>query len=222
MEGASRWRVWQLVDSALPTGGFAHSGALEAMAQLSLVGGSAGVRRMIGEALWQAGYGVLPFVKAAHETPGALSELDGLCDVFMASHVANRASRAQERALLDAGARIFPDDLGALRERARRERLALHLGPSAGVTLGALGFGREESQAVVLHWTLRGVSSAAVRLGLIGPFEAQRLQADAEETQAAVLARCGALGVDDAAQTAPLVEAAGMGHDALYSRLFQS
>ena len=28
--------------------------------------------------------------------------------------------------------------------------------------------------------------------------------------------------VDEAAQTAPLVEAAGMGHDALYSRLFQS
>lgn len=222
MDGASRWRVWQLVDSALPTGGFAHSGALEAMAQLGLVAGGAGVRRMMAEALWQAGYGVLPFVRAAHESPNALGELDALCDVFTASHVANRASRAQGRALLDTGARIFPDELGALREQARRERLALHLGPAAGVALRALELDGETSQAVLLHWTLRGVASAAVRLGLIGPFEAQRLQAGAEETLTAVLTRCGALGLDDAAQTAPLVEAAGMGHDALYSRLFQS
>lgn len=222
MEGASRWRVWQLVDSALPTGGFAHSGALEAMAQLGLASGAAGVRRMMAEALWQAGYGVLPFARAAHESPEALGELDRLCDAFVASHVANRASRAQGRALLDTGARIFPAELGALREQARRERLALHLGPAAGVALGALGLGREESQAVILHWTLRGVGSAAVRLGLVGPFEAQRLQAGAEETLSAVLSRCGALGLDEAAQTAPLVEAAGMGHDSLYSRLFQS
>lgn len=220
--GASRWRVWQLIDSALPTGGFAHSGGLEAMAQLGLVTGGPGVRRMIAEALWQAGHGVLPFVRSAHEGREGWGALDRLCDVMMASQVANRASRAQGRALLDAGARIFPETLGALRERARGERMALHLGPSAGVVLGALGLGREESQAVVLHWTLRGVASAAVRLGLVGPFEGQRLQAGAEPTLAAVLARCGALGVDDAAQTSPLVEAAGMGHDALYSRLFQS
>ena len=180
------------------------------------------MRRVIAEALWQAGYGALPFVAAAHATPEAIGELDALCDVVTTSHVANRASRAQGRALLDAGARIFPEALGAQREAARAARRALHLGPTAGLTLGALGVGRDEAQAVVLHWTLRGVASAAVRLGLVGPFEAQRLQAEAETTLAAVLSQCGALGLDDVAQTAPLVEAAGMGHDGLYSKLFQS
>lgn len=220
--GASRWRVWQLVDSALPTGGFAHSGGLEAMAHAGLVSGAEGVRRALDEALWQAGHGVLPWVRAAWEAPGAVVSLDARCEAFVTSAVARRASRAQGRALLDAGARIFPSELAALRKRAREERWRLHLGPTAGVALGALGVAGEEAQALVLHWTLRGVSSAAVRLGLVGPFEAQRLQAEGAATLARVLTACGGLTMEEAAQTAPLPEIAGMGHDALYSRLFQS
>ena len=220
--GAARWRVWQLVDSALPTGGFAHSGGLEAMAQAGLVTGGEGVRRALDEALWQAGHGVLPWVRAAWMAPDAVGLLDGECEVFVVSAVARRASRAQGRALMDPGARIFPTELAALRQRAREGRWGMHLGPMAGVALGALGVGCEEAQAMVLHWTLRGVASAAVRLGLVGPFEAQRMQAEGAAVMAKVLAACGGLTTEEAAQTAPLVEVAGMGHDALYSRLFQS
>ncbi|MFP2912429.1 urease accessory protein UreF, partial [Pyxidicoccus sp. 3LFB2] len=63
--GAS-WRVLQLADSGFPTGGFAHSGGLEAAVQAGEVRGASELRRFVRELLWQAGHGALPLLGAAH------------------------------------------------------------------------------------------------------------------------------------------------------------
>jgi urease accessory protein len=59
-----------------------------------------------------------------------------------------------------------------------------------------------------------------VRLGASGPLEAQRLHRDVAPLLDDVLASCVAL--DDAAQTAPILELYGSLHDRLDGRLFQS
>jgi len=61
-----------------------------------------------------------------------------------------------------------------------------------------------------------------VRLGIVGPLEAQQVQASRASVLGAILASCGALDVDDAAATAPLLELFGALHDRLDGRLFQS
>jgi len=61
-----------------------------------------------------------------------------------------------------------------------------------GATLAGLGLERREALALHLYAALRGVASAAVRLGLIGPHEAQRLQCRHGATLDAVLADCEA------------------------------
>src|SRR5688572_14928401 len=100
--------TWQVVDSAFPTGGFAHSLGLEAAWQAGEVPDRDALGRFVRSALLQVGYGVLPLVTAAFRDPGRLGELDALTEAFLTNPVANRASRTQGRALVATAARVWP------------------------------------------------------------------------------------------------------------------
>ena len=208
------WRSLQLADSAFPTGGFAHSAGLEAAAQAGEV---ADLRAFTRAVLWQAGYGALPLVREAWLDSGALPRLDARADIFLANHVANRASRTQGGAFFSTCARVFPAEAPRL-----PEGLCMHLAPLWGVVFRSLGMPLEEARSLFLWSTARGVLSAGVRLGLAGTYEAQRMLGELGPTLDAVGARCGDLGVEDLAQPAPLLDLLHATHDRLHSRLFQS
>jgi urease accessory protein len=215
--------VWQLIDSAFPSGGFAHSAGLEAAVQHGHVGDSAGVRRFAKQSLAQWGRSALPLVTAAHRRPDDIAELDQLADVFLSNPVANRASRAQGRALLTSVARAFPDVPVAPFDAAIRSNDAAgHYAPMFGAIFTRLGVNLIDTQRAFLFIASRGVSSAAVRLGIIGAYEAQTIQADLSSQIDTVIHDCGTLPPQDIAQTAPLIELFQSTHDRLYSRLFQS
>ena len=217
------WLVLQLADSAFPTGGFAHSGGLEAAAQLGEVASAEDLATYLDAALWQAGHASLPFVGAAHDAPAQVAQVDAACDAFLTNHVANRASRTQGRAFAATAACVLERPaLRALDEACRARAVHAHLAPVFGAALSTLDVSRERAQALFLYTTLRALTSAAVRLGLSGPHEAQRAIAARAGVMDRVLSACAALSVHDAAQTAPLLDLFGMAHDRLYSRLFQS
>jgi urease accessory protein len=81
---------------------------------------------------------------------------------------------------------------------------------------------RDDALRIYLFVTLRGILSACVRLGLVGPHQGQRLQSEHGPTLDEVLASCRALRVDQAATTAPMHDVFAALHDRLYARLFQS
>ena len=86
----------------------------------------------------------------------------------------------------------------------------------------ALGVPLDTTQRVVLFTASRGVLSAAVRLGVTGSYDAQRLHSECAAFSATVLARYRDVGPTDLAQTAPFIDILQGAHDRLYSRLFQS
>ena len=218
----SDWLLWQLADSAFPTGGFAHSGGLEAAWQHGEVRGRADLTSFLEASLGQIGRASLPFVDAAHREPARLVALDRLCDAFTSNHVANRASRLQGQALLATAERIFPGpSLQRLREPTHQPPCG-HLAPVFGAVMGALGLDGRATARMFFFQHLRGLLAGAVRLGIVGPMEAQSLQHRLSPRAEEVLARCGGSSVDDIAQTSPLLDIWQGAQDRLYSRLFQS
>jgi len=219
----ARWQLLQIADSAFPTGGFAHSSGLEAAVAHGRARTADDLDVYLREHLWNVGWASLPFVTAAFDAPGDVWALDAWTDAAITSHVANRASRTQGRTFLGTCAQIFDEPLvSSLAARARARDVSAHLAPVFGASLAALGAPRHEVQALHLYIALRGVTSAAVRLGLVGPHEAQRLQRSHGRTLDAVLGACEDLAPEEAATACPLLDVMGATHDRLYARLFQS
>lgn len=215
------WLIWQLADSAFPTGGFAHSSGLEAAWQTGEVTTAYELARFVRDSLWQTGYGVLPLARAAHRAPDRLEELDGFADAFLTNAVANRTSRIQGRAFVATCVRVWPRP-ALIELDARVQRICGHFGPSAGATQRELGVPLVVAQRLMLFATARSLFAAAVRLGIVGSYHAQGLQLACGPELDRVLAQCGELDETQVAQTAPGIDLWLSAHDRLYSRMFQS
>ena len=167
--------------------------------------------------LQQIASSIIPLISVIHREPNRFPEMDALSDAFLSNHVANRASRQQGRALLNSSRRIFGPSIPSSTVEAPN-----HLAPVFGSVTHALGVARLDATELFLFQHLRGLTASAIRLGIVGPLEAQTSQRRLAPRAREVLAACETLTEDDIAQTAPLLEIWQGGHDRLYSRLFQS
>ncbi len=223
-------QLWQLADSAFPTGGFVHSGGLEAAMQLGRLRGG-DLDRHLRESLANAAWSSLPLVSASHATLGArparplestaLLALDALTDATLSTAPANRASRTQGQSWVATAAAAFPDsDAPELKKLLRSSHTPGHLAPWFGAVCAALDVDLATTRELFLFLHLRGQISTAVRLGLIGPMAAQRLQATLSTAIPELLAATDDATVEDCALAAPLHDILHGHHDRLRSRLF--
>jgi urease accessory protein len=229
----SSWLLWQLVDSAFPTGGFAHSAGLEAAWQHGEIKNRNELISFVEAGLHQLGHAALPFVIAAHHEPKRLPEFDQLCDAFTSNHVANRASRAQGKAFLAAVQRIFLVGHASRLSPFKTENANIetdkmpvlqfnHFPCIFGGALSLLDVPHETATRLFFFNHLRGIFAAAVRLNIVGPMEAQSLQHQFSATAENILQASASLTLDDIAQSSPLLDLWQGAQDRLYSRLFQS
>ena len=197
------WLLLQLADGTFPSGGFAHSNGLEAASVL----GEVDVESFLDTSLRQAGRFALPFVSAARND---LAAADDECDAMLLFRAPNQASRAQGRALLSAVRRVW--------ERPEDYAGPMHYAPIFGHVFATLGVTEEETRAAYLHGLARSILSAGVRLGLLGPLEAQKIHA----SRASLMSDVVRTAAPSPAQTAPLLEIYSALHERLDGRMFQS
>ncbi|MCH2211565.1 MAG: hypothetical protein MK110_09700 [Fuerstiella sp.] len=236
--------LWQLVDATFPSGGFVHSAGLEVQLRWKRVTDGATLKELIKHHLVHTGRSVVPFVSESYLSPDRLKSLDHDFDVFLSNHVASRASQAQGRAFLTAATAAFQhSDSSQDTERSGKEisgeflrhrwltelsgamregDLKTHYPVIWGCITRLLAVTHETALRLFLYTAVRDLLSAAVRLGIIGPLEAQALQFELAPHSKRIGMKCRSLRVSDAVQTASLLDLLHGTHDRLYTRLFQS
>ncbi|GJN19079.1 hypothetical protein PR202_gb06316 [Eleusine coracana subsp. coracana] len=170
-----------MLDSLLPTGGFAHSYGLEAAMQSRMVNNQEDLRSFVIQILENTGSLLLPFVYYACKSPYSTTwvKLDQLLEATLTNEVGRKASASQGSALLRVAASVFTE-IQALQDLRQMfigsKNVSFHHAPIFGLICGLIGFDSETAQRSYMFVTMRDVISAATRLNLIGPLAASVLQ----------------------------------------------
>ncbi|GMH22658.1 hypothetical protein Nepgr_024501 [Nepenthes gracilis] len=227
-DSQQQWNQWQLLDSILPTGGFAHSLGLEAAIQARIVNGPQDLYKFVILVLENVGSLLLPFVHTmtiAHNEK-TWHKLDRMLDAMLSNETARKASTAQGSALLRVAATVFTEitPLKLMRERSvsSNSRMSFHHAPIFGLVCGLLGFDLRTSQRAYVFIAMRDVLSAATRLSVIGPQAAAILQHQITPIAEEILNKWIDRNVEDACQTAPVLDVIQGCHPYLFSKLFCS
>ncbi|KAJ4978896.1 hypothetical protein NE237_009676 [Protea cynaroides] len=226
-ENLRQWSQWQLLDSILPTGGFAHSFGLEAAIQARVVSGPEDLKTYLIHVLENTGSLLLPFVYTATMLPNmeTYSRINKVLDATLTNEVSRKASVSQGSALLRIAAAIFSEAPSLKRMRdtlLSNGSVSFHHAPVFGLVCGVLGIDSGTSQRAYIFITMRDVISAATRLNLVGPLGASVLQHQIAHVAENIVKKWIDRPVEDACQTCPLLDTVQGCHSYLFSRLFCS
>ncbi|CAO3635592.1 unnamed protein product [Cunninghamella blakesleeana] len=232
----SSWLLYILTDSALPTGGFVASSGLEATFQAGLLTKES-LPSFVQSSAHSYASQTLCFVKAGFEAIDKqdailyLNECDDICEAVMVTNtVARRASLAQGVAMLTLYLKCFTDSRPEKEVKlVKKWKLSIRAGTTQGhfpICFGLicrlLDVDLENTLHLWLYLFARTLYSSAVRLNLVGPYEAQKLLFDSRPSVEAVINQTRHLTMEDCCQTNPLLDVCQGMHDRLYSRLFNS
>ena len=213
----------QLVDSALPTGAFAHSLGFETYVDAGVVADEAGfgvwLSAFISQSLsYSDGLAIRFFYEGVD-----VGELDELLSASLLPRQVREASLKMGGRLLEIGAEVYPSpELELYRDLVATGRAAGHQPLAFAVVARSLGVPLPEALAAYLFATVTSLTQNAVRAIPLGQNAGQRLLRHAADGVAAAIERVSHLTPDDFGAVTPGLEISQMRHERQRARMFMS
>lgn len=220
--------LWQ-ADSAFPNGGFAFSNGIEGLAELGERLDGEGLADILAMTLTHRWMGMdriaVSLAFAAGEDLIRLAEIDRRLDTATLSAPQRTGSGRNGLAFLTAHARIGTRTAAELKKQVERQHMLGHLPVVQGAIWRACGLDARSALAASAYGVAAGMTSAAVRLSLIGAVEAQRCLGETLPLLARLVEEAGSgdgLTCDDFESLTPMLDIATMRHATSDVRLFSN
>jgi urease accessory protein len=216
----------QLGDSFFPSGSTAQSWGLEELRGAGRIPDAGALEEFLGgqlEGRWASADRVATL--AAHAAAAALDDVGAIDEHVERSTPAagwRLASRRGGRALLAAHAELGTPGARAYAERVDRDQAPGHACVVHGLVAAGSGLGAGEAAALSGYGVAVAVVSAALRLGIVGHRDAQRLLAGQRDRIARLAVAPAPALLDAMSAWVPEAEIAAMRHEARRGRLFAS
>jgi urease accessory protein len=213
----------QLVDSALPTGAFAHSLGFETYIERGLVSDERSFGRWLSTFIGQQlSYSDGLAVRFFYEGWDVV-EVDALLSASLLPRQVREASTKMGLRLLEIGTEVFPSDaLELYRDAVTTGRAAGHQPLAFAVVARSLGVPLQEALAAYLFATATSLTQNAVRSIPLGQNAGQRVLRKAHDDVAAALGAIARLPPDDFGAVSPGLEISQMRHERQRARMFMS
>jgi urease accessory protein len=215
----------QIMDSAFPTGAFAHSNGLETYTQAEIVRDADGLARLVAARLEAASWTDLIAVHSAMTDDTAyITQVDQLLSASKLAREAREASEKIGRRMLASVLNLRPDDPLLLWYRGEIDagRCAGHHAVAHGLACFTLGVEPRAALLAFGYALAANQTAAAPKLFRIGQTQAQAVLgasgAAIETAVEAALART----LDDFGSFSPGLDIRAMQHEHLFRRLFIS
>ena len=221
--GSYQLALQQLVDSALPTGAFAHSLGFETYVDAGVVHDEASFGVWLSAFISQSlSYSDGLAIRFLYEGWDA-GELDELLSASLLPRQVREASVKMGLRLLEIGAEVFPSpELQLYRDLVATGRAAGHQPLAFAVVARSLGVPLPEALAAYLFATVTSLTQNAVRAIPLGQNAGQRLLRHAADGVAAAVERVSHLTPDDFGAVTPGLEISQMRHERQRARMFMS